>query len=82
MVLPVKELPHFEGKKREDVITFIWHVLRELGGHAAPFAGLGRGYKLGSPSTERWWSTTFKKPTAMDRLKLPVEGGKQTTYIL
>jgi len=23
MVLPVKELPHFEGMKREDVITFI-----------------------------------------------------------
>jgi len=26
MVLPVKELPHFEGTKREDVITFIRHV--------------------------------------------------------
>jgi len=26
MVLPAKELPHFEGTKREDVITFIWHV--------------------------------------------------------
>jgi len=26
MVLPVKELPHFEGTKREDVITFIWSV--------------------------------------------------------
>jgi len=26
MVLPVKELPHFEGTKREDVITFIQHV--------------------------------------------------------
>jgi len=23
MVLPVKEFPHFEGMKREDVITFI-----------------------------------------------------------
>jgi len=23
MVLPVKELPHFEGTKREDVTTFI-----------------------------------------------------------
>jgi len=26
MVLPVKEFPHFEGTKREDVITFIQHV--------------------------------------------------------
>jgi len=26
MVLPVKELPHFEGTKREDVITFIQRV--------------------------------------------------------
>jgi len=26
MVLPVKELPHFEGTKREGVITFIWCV--------------------------------------------------------
>jgi len=26
MVLPVKELSHFEGTKREDVITFIWRV--------------------------------------------------------
>jgi len=26
MVLPVKELPHFDGTKREDVITFIWRV--------------------------------------------------------
>jgi hypothetical protein len=26
MVLPVKELPHFEGTKREDGITFIQHV--------------------------------------------------------
>jgi len=26
MVLPVRELSHFEGMKREDVITFIWHV--------------------------------------------------------
>jgi len=26
MVLPVRELPHFEGMKREDVITFIWSV--------------------------------------------------------
>jgi len=26
MVLPVKELPHFEGTKREDVITFIRRV--------------------------------------------------------
>jgi len=23
-VLPVKEMPHFEGMKREDAITFIW----------------------------------------------------------
>jgi len=23
MVLPVREIPHFEGMKREDVITFI-----------------------------------------------------------
>jgi len=26
MVLPVRELPHIEGTKREDVITFIWCV--------------------------------------------------------
>jgi len=26
MVLPVKEFPHFEGTKREDVISFIWRV--------------------------------------------------------
>jgi len=26
MVLPIKEFPHFEGMKREDVITFIWRV--------------------------------------------------------
>jgi len=26
MVLPVRELPHFVGMKREDVITFIQHV--------------------------------------------------------
>jgi len=26
MVIPVKELPHFEGTKREDVINFIWGV--------------------------------------------------------
>jgi len=26
MVLPVKELPHFEWTKREDVITFIQYV--------------------------------------------------------
>jgi len=24
MVHPVRELPHFEGTKREDVIPFIW----------------------------------------------------------
>jgi len=41
MVFPVKELPHIEGMKREDVITFIWpdpasslwvRLLRELAG--------------------------------------------------
>jgi len=26
MVLPVREFPLFEGTKKEDVITFIWHV--------------------------------------------------------
>jgi len=26
MLLPVRGLPHFEGMKREDVITFIWRV--------------------------------------------------------
>jgi len=26
MGLPARELSHFDGTKREDVITFIWHV--------------------------------------------------------
>jgi len=53
-VLPVKELPHFERMKREDVITFIWCVDAQgacwadkewvltvanlLGGQSAPLA--------------------------------------------
>jgi len=32
MVLPVKELPHFEGTKREDVIGVWMRLLRELAG--------------------------------------------------
>jgi len=79
MVLPVRELPHFEGRKREGVITFIWcvdeiaqgacwtekewvlTVADFLGRHAAVDEqdGFGQGCQLGSPLTERWWSTTF-----------------------
>jgi len=65
MVLPVKELPHFEGTKREDVITFEiaqgagwtdkeWVLTMAmadlLGGHVAPLARwIRRGLSAGQP---------------------------------
>jgi len=72
MVLPVKELPHFEGMKREDVITFIWCVDEIAQGACwtdkewvltvsdllGGHAAPLAGCQLGSPLTERWWSNT------------------------